>query len=44
MLPTEILLACLEAALIVVVAPGPDDILAISRGLTIRRHGSKCHD
>jgi threonine/homoserine/homoserine lactone efflux protein len=44
MFPTEILLACLVAALILVVAPGPDDILAISRRLTIRRHGGKCHD
>ena len=33
MFPTEVLAAYLVAALIVVVAPGPDNILAISRGL-----------
>src|SRR6185436_12613768 len=33
MFPTEVLAAYLLAALIVVVAPGPDNILAISRGL-----------
>jgi threonine/homoserine/homoserine lactone efflux protein len=34
MFPTEILLAYLLAVLIVVIAPGPDNILAISRGLS----------
>jgi threonine/homoserine/homoserine lactone efflux protein len=33
MFPTEVLAAYLLAALIVVIAPGPDNILAISRGL-----------
>lgn len=33
MFPPEILLACLAAVLVVVVAPGPDNLLAISRGL-----------
>jgi threonine/homoserine/homoserine lactone efflux protein len=33
MFPTEVLATSLVAALIVVVAPGPDNILAISRGL-----------
>jgi threonine/homoserine/homoserine lactone efflux protein len=32
MFPTEILLAYLAAVLVVVMAPGPDNILAISRG------------
>ena len=34
MFPTDILLAYLVAVLIVVVAPGPDNILAVSRGLS----------
>lgn len=34
MFPTEILLAYLGAVLIVVLAPGPDNILAVSRGLS----------
>lgn len=34
MFPTEILLAYLAAVLLVIVAPGPDNILAISRGLS----------
>ncbi len=34
MFPTDILLAYLAAVLVVVVAPGPDNILAISRGLS----------
>lgn len=34
MLPTEILLACLVAALIVVLAPELDCILAIRRGMS----------
>ena len=34
MFPTEILLAYLVAVLVVVIAPGPDNILAISRGLS----------
>jgi threonine/homoserine/homoserine lactone efflux protein len=34
MFPTEILLAYLAACVVVVVAPGPDNILAISRGLS----------
>ncbi|MEJ8859483.1 LysE family translocator [Variovorax robiniae] len=34
MFPTEVLLAYLFAVLLVVVAPGPDNILAISRGLS----------
>jgi len=34
MFPTDILLAYLAAVLIVVIAPGPDNILAISRGLS----------
>jgi threonine/homoserine/homoserine lactone efflux protein len=33
MFPTEVLAAYVVAALIVVIAPGPDNILAISRGL-----------
>ena len=33
MFPTEVPAAYLVAALVVVVAPGPDNILAISRGL-----------
>jgi threonine/homoserine/homoserine lactone efflux protein len=34
MFPTDILLAYLAACLVVVVAPGPDNILALSRGLS----------
>lgn len=34
MFPTDILLAYLAAVLVVVMAPGPDNILAISRGLS----------
>lgn len=34
MFPTDILLAYLAAVMIVVIAPGPDNILAISRGLS----------
>ncbi len=34
MFPSEILLAYLAAVLLVVIAPGPDNILAISRGLS----------
>ena len=34
MFPTDILLAYLLAVLVVVIAPGPDNILAISRGLS----------
>ncbi len=34
MFPTDILLAYLAAVLVVVAAPGPDNILAISRGLS----------
>lgn len=34
MFPTDILLAYLVAVLIVVIAPGPDNILAVSRGLS----------
>jgi threonine/homoserine/homoserine lactone efflux protein len=34
MFPTQILLAYLAAVLLVVIAPGPDNILAISRGLS----------
>lgn len=34
MFPTEILVAYLAAVLVVVIAPGPDNILAISRGLS----------
>ena len=34
MFPTEVLMAYLAAVLIVIVAPGPDNILAISRGLS----------
>ena len=34
MFPTEILLAYLAAVLVVVIAPGPDNILAVSRGLS----------
>jgi threonine/homoserine/homoserine lactone efflux protein len=34
MFPTEILLAYLAAVLVVVAAPGPDNILAIGRGLS----------
>ena len=34
MFPTEILVAYLAAVLLVVIAPGPDNILAISRGLS----------
>ena len=34
MFPTEILLAYLAAVLVVIIAPGPDNILAISRGLS----------
>lgn len=34
MFPTEILLAYLAAVLVVVIAPGPDNILAIGRGLS----------
>ncbi len=33
MFPTDILLAYLLATLLVVIAPGPDNILALSRGL-----------
>lgn len=34
MFPSEILVAYLAAVLVVVIAPGPDNILAISRGLS----------
>ena len=34
MFPPEILAAYLVAVLVVVIAPGPDNILAISRGLS----------
>ncbi len=34
MFPTEVLVAYLAAVLVVVIAPGPDNILAISRGLS----------
>ena len=34
MFPTDILLAYLAAVLVVVISPGPDNILAISRGLS----------
>jgi threonine/homoserine/homoserine lactone efflux protein len=34
MFPTDILIAYLAAVLLVVIAPGPDNILAISRGLS----------
>ena len=34
MFPTEILIAYVAAALVVVLAPGPDNILAIGRGLS----------
>ena len=34
MFPTEIVLAHLAATLLVVIAPGPDNLLAISRGLS----------
>jgi threonine/homoserine/homoserine lactone efflux protein len=34
MFPTDILVAYLAAVLLVVIAPGPDNILAISRGLS----------
>jgi threonine/homoserine/homoserine lactone efflux protein len=34
MIPTEVLIAYLGAVLVVVAAPGPDNILAISRGLS----------
>jgi threonine/homoserine/homoserine lactone efflux protein len=34
MFPTEILAAYLAAVLVVVISPGPDNILAISRGLS----------
>ncbi|MBP8296723.1 MAG: LysE family translocator [Burkholderiales bacterium] len=34
MFPTEVLLAYVAAVLVVIVAPGPDNILAISRGLS----------
>lgn len=34
MFPTDVLLAYLAACLVVVLAPGPDNILAISRGLS----------
>lgn len=34
MFPTDLLIAYLAAVLVVVVAPGPDNILAISRGLS----------
>lgn len=34
MFPADILCACLVAVLVVVMAPGPDNILAISRGLS----------
>lgn len=34
MFPTEVLIAYLGAVLVVVAAPGPDNILAISRGLS----------
>lgn len=34
MFPTEVLLAYLAAVLVVILAPGPDNLLAISRGLS----------
>jgi threonine/homoserine/homoserine lactone efflux protein len=34
MFPTDILLAYLAAVLVVIIAPGPDNILAVSRGLS----------
>ena len=34
MFPSEILVAYLAAVLLVVIAPGPDNILAIGRGLS----------
>lgn len=34
MFPAEILAAYLAAAMLVVLAPGPDNVLAISRGLS----------
>lgn len=34
MFPTEILLAYMGAVLVVVISPGPDNILAVSRGLS----------
>ena len=34
MFPTEVLVAYLAAVLLVIIAPGPDNILAISRGLS----------
>ena len=34
MFPTEVLIAYVAAALVVVLAPGPDNILAIGRGLS----------
>ena len=34
MFPTDILMAYLAAVTLVVIAPGPDNILAISRGLS----------
>jgi threonine/homoserine/homoserine lactone efflux protein len=34
MFPSEVLIAYLAAVLVVVIAPGPDNILAISRGLS----------
>jgi threonine/homoserine/homoserine lactone efflux protein len=34
MFPPEVLVACLAAVLLVVVSPGPDNILAVSRGLS----------
>jgi threonine/homoserine/homoserine lactone efflux protein len=34
MFPTEILVTYLVAVLLVVISPGPDNILAISRGLS----------
>jgi len=42
MFPTEVLAAYLVAALVVVVAPGPDNILAISRDFPCR--SNRCQD
>jgi threonine/homoserine/homoserine lactone efflux protein len=35
MFPTEVILAYLAAVLLVVASPGPDNILAVSRGLSL---------
>lgn len=42
MFPTETLLAYLAAVLVVIMAPGPDNILAISRGLSQGRLAAVC--